>query len=238
MSIPISLAIIILAALIHGSFQLSVSVLTILSGHAIGAKHTQKKLFGLTTSFLFGAGLITLLLISSASFLIFNVFGSKSPQIMWAGSCGLLFGVAVSVWLFYYRREKGTTLWIPREAARYLADRTRATKSKAEALGLGLSSVIGEILFIIAPLIIGALVITGLSPFWQLIGIAIYSVISLSSLIVVWVLIGSGHTLGKIQKWRETNKYFLQFTAGAGLIVLGIFVYVYEILGTVVGGSL
>ena len=236
MGLPISLAIIILAALIHSSFQLSVSVLTMLSSHTIGSKRTQNKLLGLTTSFLFGAALVTLLLISSLIVILFNIFGNDAPQIVWAGSCGLLFGVALSVWMFYYRREKGTALWIPRGVAKYLMDRTKSTKAKAEAFGLGMSSVIGELLFIIAPLVVGALVITTLQPFWQLIAILIYTLVASSSLITIWMLIGGGITLGRIQKWRETNKYFLQFIAGAGLIVLSIFVYVYEILGTTVGG--
>ena len=55
------------------------------------------------------------------------------------------------------------------------------------------------------------------------------------SIITVWVLIGSGHTLARIQQWREANKHFMQFTAGAGLIVLGFFVYVYQVLGSSVG---
>jgi hypothetical protein len=70
---------------------------------------------------------------------------------------------------------------------------------------------------------------------WQMVGIGIYTVISLFSLLVVWVLIGSGHNLGRIQRWREKNKNFLQFSAGAGLIVLAVFVYVTEILGKGIG---
>lgn len=236
MGIPISLAIIAFAALIHASFQLSVSVLTLLSGHVIGTKHIQKKLLQMTTSFVVGAGIMTLLLLSSLSLVLLNIFGTNIPQVVWASGCGILLGVAVSVWLFYYRREKGTTLWIPRSIAHYLTDRTTSTKSSAEAFALGLTSVIGEILFIIAPLLMGALTLVQLSPIWTLIGIAIYAVISLSPLVIVWALIGGGHTLGRIQKWRETNKYFLQFTAGAGLIILGFFVYVFEVLGSTIGG--
>jgi len=236
MGIPISLTIIAFAALIHASFQLSVSMLTMLSSHAIGAKHTQRKLLGLTTNFVFGAGLITLLLLSGLTFMLMSAFGTNTPQIIWAGACGLLFGVAISVWMFYYRRGKGTALWIPRGVADYLHDRTKATKMNAEAFGLGVSSVIGEILFIIAPLAIGALTIISLPDIWRLVGLGIYTVISLSSLVIVWMLIGGGHTLGRIQKWREDNKYFLQFAAGAGLIALSLFVYVNEILGTAVGG--
>ncbi len=231
-----SLAIISLAALIHASFQLSVSVLTLLSGHSIGAKHSQARLFRLTSSFVFGAGLMTILLLSFVSLIILNFFGYNMPQSVWAASCGLSIGVALSVWLFYYRHEKGTTLWIPRDIADYLNRRTKSTKLSAEAFGLGLSSVIGEILFIIAPILIASLVLIQLPPIWQLLGICIYTVISLLSLITVWALIGNKYNLGKIQKWRESNKYFLQFTAGAGLVILAFFVYATEILGNNIVG--
>lgn len=236
MNIPSSLAIIALAALIHASFQLSVSVLTLLGSHALSTKQTSAKLLRLTTGFLIGAGIMTMLLISFTSLVLLHAFGTETPQIIWATGCGLLIGVAVSIWLFYYRREKGTTLWIPRSIAAYLTKRTQSTEQSAEAFGLGLSSVIGEILFIIAPLIISALVLIQLPPLWQLAGIGIYTLISSLSLIIVWVLIGSGHSLSRIQRWRESNKHFLQFAAGAGLIVLGFFVYVNEILGSTVGG--
>jgi hypothetical protein len=235
MDIPSSLAIVSLAALVHASFQLSVSVLTLLSGHAIGSKRSQARLLQLTTSFVFGAGVMTMLLLSFVSLVLLHVFGDTAPQIVWAAGCGLLLGVALSVWMFYYRREKGTSLWLPRGVAEYLNSRTKSTKHSAEAFALGLSSVTGELLFVIAPIFISALVLIHLPPIWQLVGIGIYSVISLLSLLIVWVLIGSGHSLGQIQKWRESNKYFLQFIAGAGLIVLGSFVYVTEVLGSTVG---
>lgn len=235
MDIPSSLAIIALTALIHASFQLSVSVLTLLSGHAIGSKRSQAKLLRLTSSFVVGVGVMTILLLSFISLVLIDVYGANTPQIVWAVGCGLLLGVAIAVWIFYYRREKGTVLWIPRGIATYLTKRTKSTKMSAEAFSLGLASVVGELLFIVAPLLIGALVLVQLPTIWQLAGIAIYTIISMFSLIIIWVLIGSGHTLGRIQKWREDNKYFLQFAAGAGLIVLSFFVYANEIVASVAG---
>lgn len=235
MDVVTSLAIIILAALIHASFQLSVSMLTLLSTHTLGAKKSHQKLLHLTSSYVLGAGLMTVLLLSFAILLILNFYGTNIPQIIWAAACGLLIGVAISVWLFYYRREKGTMLWIPRGVAKYLSERTKAVTIGAEAFGLGLSSVTGELLFIIAPLVISALVIIQLPSPWQLIGIAAYAVISMLSLIIVWAAIGSGHSLSRIQKWRETNKYFLQFAAGTGLIILGVFIYVNEIISVAIG---
>lgn len=235
MDIATSLAIVTLAALIHASFQLSVSVLTLLSGHAISRTTSHTRTIRLTTGFVAGAGVMTLLLLSFVSYLFQHLFGTNAPQLVWAIACGLLIGVGVAVWFFYYRRDRGTTLWIPRSFARHLSDRSKATKDPAEAFSLGLTSVFSELLFIIAPLIVSALVLVQLPAVWQLVGIALYTVVSLITLFSVWVFISSGHAISAVQKWRENNKHFLQFAAGSALAVLGFFVYVCKILTDVVG---
>lgn len=237
MDIPSSLAIVTLAALIHASFQLSVSVLTLLSSHAIGAKKPHPKIARLTFSFVAGAGVMTLLSLSFVSLVFLHVFGPSTPQWVWAIACGLLIGVGLAVWFFYYRKERGTTLWIPRGMARHLSDRSKATEHSAEAFSLGLTSVISELLFIVAPMVISALVLVQLEGQWQLLGILIYAVVSLLPLISVWILIGSGHKISEIQKWRESNKRFLQFSAGGALTILGFFVYVCKILTDVAGAA-
>ncbi len=226
-----SLAVIALAALVHASFQLSVSVLTLLSGHALGAQKARMRVWRMTTSFVIGAGVITLLLLSFIALLFNSLYGSSAPSSVWAIACGLLVGVGIAIWLFYYRHQSGTSLWIPRSMAHYLSDRTKATKDSAESFGLGLSSVFGEILFVGAPLIVSGLVLVQLSPGLQIVGLLLYTLISMLGLITVWVLVGSGHSLSTIQKWRETNKSFLQFAGGGGLIILSFFVYVSQILG-------
>lgn len=118
--------------------------------------------------------------------------------------------------------------------ARHLSDRAKSTRHSAEAFSLGLSSVLGEALFIIAPIIVASLALIRLEPLWQLVGIALYTVISLLSLLVVYALVGSGHKLSRIQAWRENNKRFLQFTAGGGLLVLGFYIYVDQVLASTV----
>jgi hypothetical protein len=237
MDIPSSLAIVTLAALIHASFQLSVSVLTLLSGHAVGAKKSQAKVARMTFGFVGGAGVMTLLSLSFVSLVFLHIFGPNTPQWVWAIACGLLIGVGLAVWFFYYRKEHGTTLWIPRSFARHLSERSKATEHSAEAFSLGLTSVVSELLFIAAPMVISALVLVQLGGMWQLLGIVIYAVISLLPLISVWILIGSGHKISDIQRWRESNKKFLQFSAGSALTVLGFFVYVCKILTDVVGAA-
>lgn len=232
-----SLLVIGFAAFIHASFQLSVSVLTMLSGHAIGAKRSHAKLMRLMLGFIAGTKVMTLLLLSFVALLLMDLFGTDTPQIVWACACGLLVGLGIAVWLFYYRREKGTTLWIPRSFAHHLNERSKATKTAAESFSLGLTGVLSELLFIIGPIVISALVLVGLPPLWQLVGLALYTVLSTLSSLIVCGVIGSGHTLNRVQKWRETNKLFLQFAAGGGLLILGFYVYVNEVVLRVVGGN-
>lgn len=233
MDILPSLIIIAFAALIHASFQLSISMLTLLTSHTIGKKRSQKRLLALTNSFTFGVAVMTILLLCTIALLMNHAGEAFASSILtWTVACGLLAGVGVSVLIFYYRREYGTTLWVPRGIARFLTRRTKATKQSAEAFSLGSSSVLGELLFIIAPLSIASLILVGLEPKWQLVGIVLYTVVSLGSLLLVTGLVGSGHSISRIQKWRENNKRFLQFAAGSGLLVLGFYVYVEHVMLT------
>lgn len=232
-----SFAIIVFAALIHASFQLSVSMLTLLSGHAIGKHTAHSRLMRLTCSFLTGVGMMTLFLVALSAFVFQQMFAAGVPLIAWAVGAGLLIGLGVAVWAFYYRHEKGTSLWIPRGIARYLLDRTKTTKSSAEAFGLGLTSGIGELIFTLAPILVAALVLIQLEPAWQLAGVALYTLVSLLSLLIVYVMVGGGHKLSKIQKWREKNKRFLQFAGGAGLLILGFYVYVETVVNVAVAGG-
>lgn len=212
-------------------------MLTLLSGHAIGKRTAHNKLLRLTCSFLAGVGVMVLLLLSFSALVLQHTLPPDVPAVAWAAGAGLMIGLGIAVWAFYYRHAKGTSLWLPRGIARYLADRTKSTKSAAEAFGLGLTSGIGELVFTLAPIIIAALVLIQLEPLWQLVGIAVYTLISLLSLLIVYVMVGGGHKLSKIQKWRETNKRFLQFAAGAGLLILGFYIYVEKVIAVSMAGG-
>lgn len=229
-----SLAIIALAGLIHASFQLSVSMLTLLSGHAIGTNASHHKVLRRASNFILGTVLMTMLVVTFVGFILQSLFGNNAPPVLWAAGCGLLIGLGIAVWAFYYRKSPGTSLWLPRSMASFLASRTKATKSSAEAFSLGMSSVFAEILFIISPVFIAGLALIHLEPTWQVVGILLYTILASLSLIIVGVMVGGGHKLSRIQKWRESNKRFLQFAAGSGLIILGFYIYVDQVLSLAV----
>ena len=235
MEILTAFAIIGLSAVIHASFQLSISVLTLLSGHALGKSKSHAKLLRLSTGYIFGAGVMTMLLISTLALIFTNTLNDSLMPLAWVITCGLLLGVGIAVWLFYYEKRAGTSIWVPRDVATHLSERTKATKRSAEAFGLGLTSVIGELLFIIAPLTVSALALIYLPLGWQLLGIFTYTIVSLLPLLIVMATLGGGRKISHIQKWRERNKRFLQFAAGSGLIVLAGFIYAYQVLALLPG---
>ncbi len=236
MDIIYSLIIVALSAIVQASFQLSISTLTLLSSHSLGAKRSQIKLLKLTSSFMVGAIIMTFLLIADAILVLVSIYKGAPTQLIWTIACGLNIGVGLSVWLFYFQPGGGTSLWVPRPFAHYLTERTKSTRSGAEAFSLGLSSVFGELLFICAPILMAAVIISTLPTIWQFTSIGLYGLISLSSLGIVWVLISSGHKISRIQKWREDNKRFLQFSAGAGLVIIALFVFINEVMTSYVAG--
>lgn len=233
-----TLAVVVLAGMIHASFQLSVSMLTLLSGHAIGSKTSHARLLRLMSSFIGGVAVMTALLLSFCILLALAVFRGDVAPLGWAVVCGLLIGLGVAVWLFYYRKGPGTTLWLPRSLARYLSDRTKVTRLSGEAFGLGLTSVLAELFFIAGPVIVSAFVLSEQTPIWHFAGILIYTLSSLLTLLVVGVVISGGGQPSRIQAWRESNKRFLQFSGGGALVVLGFYVYISHLPDSLILGGL
>lgn len=237
----IILSVIVLAAIIHATFQLSVSTLTLMSGHALGRKTSRKQLTGLVGGFLFGVLVMSTLLLLSISYITqaFLLHEGAVSAALWAMNSGLLVGLGVAAWLFYYRREKNSTsLWLPQALSKYLNERSKKTRSSAEAFGLGLTSVLAEIIFIIGPVLTASLVLGSQVPIEASpVLILLYILISILPLTIVGIAVLRGARLSRIQKWREQNKNFLQFIAGAGLIVLGFYLYVHEVIMMAIEGS-
>ncbi|NCU37645.1 hypothetical protein EOL96_01095 [Candidatus Saccharibacteria bacterium] len=231
MEYPVIFGIIALAALIHASFQLSVSMVTLLSGHSMGNKARASRTMQLVVAFFAGTVTMTLLSVSFLAYTASQLFPYEIPRVAWAVTSGLAMGLGITVWAFYYRhRSKGTTLWIPRSMARFLTNRTKSTTYAAESYSLGLASVLSEGIFIIAPASAAALAMIHLPAPLQLAAVALYTTVASLSILLVVVLIGAGHKLSRIQYWREQNKRFLQFAAGSALLILGFYMYTYQVL--------
>lgn len=228
-SLPYLLA--VLAALFaHASFQLGVSMLTLLSSHAIGAGKRHAQVFRLDIGYTLGAILMTAGLLALLNDKV-QLFIGEITRLHWALAAGLLGGAGLAVLLFYYRRNRGTLLWLPRGFVEFASGRAKKTRNSYEAFAIGATMVVAELPFTIAPMIVTALLMQTLVPALQLWAIVGYSVAACLPLLVMTALIGSGHKISSIQRWRETNKTFLQWTSGLVLILLGIYVYGLNVWG-------
>lgn len=220
-----------LAAFIHASFQVSVSSLTMMSGHTLGKIKNRDKLNRLMFGFIVGVTVITILLLAFFMY-IFSIFlvAGQVPVLLWSVVCGYLVGVGFCMILFYFQKNKGTSLWIPRHFADFLAARSQKTNRASEAFSLGVSSVLAEILFVAAPISLAALILLSFS--WQeQLGLGLlYALVSIIFLLVMYFLVNRGVKISRIQQWRENNKWFIQYIAGSALLVLGAYIYVNEIL--------
>ena len=151
-----------------------------------------------------------------------------------------MIALGVAIWVFYYRRGRGTALWIPRSFADYLTKRTKKTKNSAESFALGMASVAAETIFIIGPVIAASLAIITLPDFMmQIAGVGLYVTVSILPLAIMVALVGAGRNIASLQQWRESHKRFLQFASGGSLLILAGFMFVDRVIGIAsYGGSL
>lgn len=221
----------VLAALFaHASFQLGVSMLTLLSSHAIGAGKRHDQVLRLDIGYTSGAFVMTAGLLALLSESIQPLFGDIT-RLHWSLTAGLLGGAGIAVLLFYYRRDKGTLLWLPRGFVEFASGRAKKTRNSFEAFAIGATMVVAELPFVIAPLVVVALLSQMVSAdvrIWAILG---YGLAACLPLLAMTGLISSGHKISSIQRWRETNKTFLQWSSGLVLVMLGVYIYGLKVWG-------
>lgn len=219
------------AVFVHVCFQLSVSVLTRLSSHTIGTGKSQHRLLGLSFCYILGVMVATTAVVLgvAAKLAWLSTLNAEWPS--WI-VVGLLPVIGLITILFYYRRDRGTQLWLPRPFTDYLMSRAKKTRSGIEAAMLGAATVVGELPFILAPIGIVALWIYFLAPAqaWLIFSTAYAAVIALP-LVFLALYISSGHKISAVQHWRERNKAFLQWTSGLALILLDLYLMSYMLKG-------
>ncbi|MCL2869487.1 hypothetical protein FWF48_01600 [Candidatus Saccharibacteria bacterium] len=229
MGFSIDFGIIVLAALIHASLQLSVGCLLLLHRQGLMAKLLHKNSKDLAGSFVSGVGLLIMLAIMATGFVILNLSGHSLPAGFWCVLIGMLAGLALATWLLYYKKA-GTTLWIPRTFSDFLAKRIKKTDSTTEAFGLGMVSVVGEAPFAFVLVLVAASAMVSLDSTWQLLAVGVYTLIAISPLVVTCLAIKKQGSVSGIQKWRMSNKTFLKLIGGCGFLVLAAVLIVFKLM--------
>lgn len=206
------------ALFVHMCYQLSVSVLTYFNSHSLSRRVSEKRIVLLSSSYGLGAIFMTALLLLALVVLTGTTDSHRRILLGIATVVAPLVGIVTALW--YYRRGDGTRLWLPRSVADYLVNRARKTRSSFEASVLGAATVIGELPFIIAPMLLAAFLINSLPQSWWLPWVITYAVLAYLPLFLITAYLTSGHSIAKVQRWRERNKTFLQLASGVMLILL------------------
>jgi len=226
-------ALVIVAGLFaHACYALSLSMLTLVSSHVIGTSAKHSTVLKLSFGYVLGSAFATLALLGIVTYFFSDIVVITQQPAGWILVSILAVLVGWITLLFYYRPGKGTQLWLPRATIQSISTRAKQTKTAVQSFGLGVVMILLELPFLIAPLAIAGAVLATLPNVERGIGIIAYTFAAIMPLIVVMVLIGGGHKISTIQRWRENNKKFLQWTSGSALILLGIYVFSINIWGT------
>lgn len=223
---PLAL-ILIGAVFVHACFQLSVSVLTLLSSHTIGRRLSNTRLLNLNFWYILGVFATTSLLVLGAiAGLHWGMTYATSATIILTFSIIPL--IALFIVLFYYRKGRGTQLWLPRPATEYITARAKRTKSSVESFALGVTTAFTELPFALAPIVIISFAFQEFSSsLWLYLAVS-YSVAVCLPLIFVAFYLSSGHKVSSVQRWRESSKNFLRWSSAGALLLLTVYTAVLQ----------
>jgi hypothetical protein len=218
-------------AVLHASFQLATSVLTLISGHSLMHERAKHRLLTLNVAYILGVVAMTSLVIAGMATSAVLWLPLEHLDTAWLLLITVALVVGLLVMTAYYRRGKGTRLWIPRSFASYLEDRAKKTKNVVEAGALGIISVVAELPFTAVLMAMASLVLASFVMLEDFVPIiALYCTVATLPLVTMTILLAGGHKLSRIQRWRENSKLFLQYAAGAGMFAATVYAWVNFVL--------
>jgi len=218
-----------LAAVIHATLQLSLGALLLLY-HASLGKHVRKKTRFLVDSYISGMGMLVFLGLATTIFVLDRYFEKPLYIEELVIVVGMLVALAILAWFFYYRRGKSTELWLPRSVARFIDKRAKMTNSNTEAFSLGVLTSLAEMPFTLILFVVAANSILALPHIYQILAVAMYTIITIIPPIVLRLAIRKGQTVVDVQRWRVKHKMFFRLLSGAGFLALGMFLFTFEVL--------
>ncbi len=223
MSDLLCFATIALAGFAQASLQLSFGGLILLY-HASMGQHRRRKTRHLTTAYILGALVITMLAVSGIAFWISQLAGQALTLEMTLICVGMFIACAAIMWLLYYRRGKNTELWLPRSFTRFIARKAKSTDDSVEAFSLGTLSAFAEMPMSIAIFFVVANCILTVSAHLQLAALLSYLLIVALPMLALKFYVRTGNNAVMAQRWRIKNKTFIRFISSLSFMMLSVFV--------------
>lgn len=227
MSSLTSVGIVILAMLIQATLQLAPGVFAIFYHYALG-KNSQEKVLDLSGYFVVGAEMVAALMLMAIYFIMLKMPETAVLDYILGG---MLAALGLFMLMGYYRRGKGTELFITRKSAAGFYEKAKHARKKSDILVLGIVTGMAE-LFLTLPLMMTVVRETmNWEMWWQIAAMALYVLMTMSGVGAVRGRFLRGNNLAEIERARVRNKNFyrvmiaVMYFAMAGLMIGGRFLW-------------
>lgn len=222
MSFFISVGIVLMSTLILASLQLIPSVFTFFYHYASG-KFSHKKADDLALFFVLGVETFTTIFFLSV-YTIYNSVFYHFPNIEmhlfpWI-MAGIFLILSVIAFFLYFRKSRGTELFVSRSVSRQLITHAKTAKSRTDAFALGLFSGTAELFFTLPLYVIAIVAINSMGYFERPMFSMLFIISSVIPVIVFFMMYRSGYNLAEITRRRVKNKQFFRFMISLGFIML------------------
>ena len=224
MSIFLSVGVLILATLILCCLCLKPGILMLFYHHAFG-KNSQKRANYLSAYFILGSATAVGILLTVVFMLTVD-----SAILHWILT-GVLVALGILYFLFYFRRGRGTELFLSRKQARSLVATAAAAKSPSDAFMLGAMAEIPELIFSLPVYVALAVGLNWLNDQILRTCLAIVAILCiLAPLFITWGFLMGGRNLADLQRLRVKNKLFCRFFVAGCYFILAALLVGLEIL--------
>ena len=186
----------------------------------------------MSLSFIVGAEIFTALLFVivyttvAFSTLSQSFFSEIFPWIM----VSIFFSCAIAAFLFYYRKSKGSELFISRKIAKNLLLRASTIKNRSDTIVLGFLSGIFELPFTLPLYIILSAELLKNFATNGYIFIFPFILCTILPLIITFIAYHTGNNLASIMRSRTKNKFFFRTTIGISYILIALLLIMETIL--------
>ena len=231
MSVFTSLEIFIISGLIIASLKLIPGIFALFYHYASG-KYPAKKVSDLSIFFILGVETLPVLVFIILSFasraLLFTDI-TLTENITIATIAGLLFALSFSIFFFYFRRSKGTELFISRKTAKRFIRRASNVKKRSNAFFLGLTSGLPELIFTLPLYLI--IFIEASNNFKVTSSSAIllaFVLFIIAPIFLTYAYFRNGNNLANFERLRVKNKFFFRSFIASLYALLAILLIIFR----------
>jgi len=194
--------------------------------HSALAKHSAKKADDLSLYYILGVEtFIALLFLATFSFIAFAFINQDfmNGLFIWI-MAGIFLALSVVSFTLYFRKGRGTALFIPQKIKKGLKSRAESVKTRSDAFVLGLAAETAELPFTLPLFIIVSFVALKISLFPSFFALIFYILVATVPFFTLRAFFRGGLNLAEIQRLRVKNKPFFRLTITIAYLFLAFLI--------------